>query len=306
MIKRIAAIAGAGLILTACGADRGSVDYVAEPAFDDGIVVTGSRLVSSEFGSVEPVQLVGGVQDGQAEAPEDENPGFLAYAYGMAVETPSDNLEALFQLHRQVCEDAGPNVCQIINAQVSTQSADRSSGQLSLRATPAWLTEFRARISEDAEAAGGRLLSETTSAEDLSAPILDTRARLTGQTALRDRLILLLETDEASVEELIRVERELARVQTEIESATSRLRYLERRVSMSLLTINYRSEAVPFTPSTTNPITAAINDFLSIASRGLATVIRLTAAILPWLILIIPAFWLIRSRWRRWMAQRHR
>ncbi len=281
-------------------------NYTYEAPGDDGILVTGSRVARSEFSSVSPIQVAAGETAGatsdavdQSEAPEDENPNFLAYSYNMAVEAPAAQINGLFEQHREACLAAGANVCQVINANLSNQVADRVSGRLQIRAFPDWLETFRGTVAADAEAADGRLISETTSAEDLSSPILDTRARLSAQTALRDRLQVLLETEGASVEELIRVERELARVQGDIESATSRLRYLERRVSMSVLAVNYSSEPVPFRSATVNPVVAAFNDFFDIIADGLADVIRVIAAILPWLLLIIPAIYLLRWMWRR-------
>lgn len=249
-------------------------------------------------------RAIAGVRSVDVNPPANPAENFMAYRYQMALEAPADNVAGLFERHQAACEAAGAAVCQIMSASLATQNADRVGGRLQIRATPDWLTEFRAGIEDDAESAGGRLLSETTSAEDLSAPILDIRARLSAQTALRDRLQNLLENEGASVEELVNVERELARVQGDIESATSRLRYLERRVSMSQLAIQYTSTAVPIRRSTMNPVASAFNDFIGIAAEGLGAVIRTIAAILPWLILIIPALWFLRRTWRRRVARR--
>lgn len=305
------AVLGTALLLAACSNES---SQQTEPGYsssaNDRVVVTGSRVGRSELSSVSPIETVSAEQSrdrgqfDEAGAPDDGNPNFMAYSYSTSLEAPSENIPALFEQHQQACVDAGPSVCQVISANLANQVASQVGGRLHFRAQPAWLEEFRSGLQADTEAAGGRILLENTSSEDLSSPILDTRARLTAQTSLRDRLQALLETEGASVEELVQIERELARVQGEIESATSQLRYLERRVNMSAMTLQYRSIAVPYTQSTTNPIISAINDFLGIASDGLGMVIRLIAGILPWLIIIIPGLWFLRSRWRRWMAQR--
>lgn len=298
------------LALAACEGQSGYGDGASPPEMEEGeaLMVTGSRMSRDDVASYSPVEAASGEfsQDEQNEraASTDNPPNFMAYSYQMALEAPADNVAGLFEHHQAACEAAGPAVCQVMSASLATQNADRVGGRLQIRATPDWLTEFRSGIEDDAESAGGRLLSETTSAEDLSAPILDIRARLTAQTALRDRLQDLLENEGASVEDLVHVERELARVQGDIESATSRLRYLERRVSMSQLAIQYASTAVPIRRTTINPVIAAFNDFFDILARGLGMVIRTIAAILPWLIVIIPVVWFLRRTWRRRMARK--
>lgn len=254
--------------------------------------------------SIYGTEAMAGVETVGANAPADPAENFMAYSYQMALEAPAENVGGLFETHQAACDAAGSNVCQIISANVSNRRADSVNARLEIRATPDWLASFRQDIESDARDSGGRIVSETTSAQDLSANILDLRARLTAQTALRDRLQNLLENEGASVEELVNVERELARVQGVIESAASRLRYLERRVSMSQLAIQYASTAVPIRRSTMNPVASAFNDFIGIAAEGLGAVIRTIAAILPWLILIIPALWFLRRTWRRRVARR--
>jgi hypothetical protein len=260
---------------------------------------------ATDAASVYGPNAIAGVETVDDSAPADPAENFMAYSYQMALEAPAEHVGGLFEMHQAACDAAGSNVCQIISANVSNRRADSVNARLEIRATPDWLASFRQDIESDARDSGGRIVSETTSAQDLSANILDLRARLAAQTALRDRLQNLLENEGASVEELVNVERELARVQGVIESAASRLRYLERRVSMSQLAIQYTSTAVPIRRSTMNPVASAFNDFIGIAAEGLGAVIRTIAAILPWLILIIPLVWYLRRLWRRRSARKN-
>jgi hypothetical protein len=291
------------LALVACEQDTASAPSTNEHTTFG--IFDGTQRNLSDFADISeaqydraPVQT----ENGQASSSE----SFMAYSYQMALEAPAEQVGGLFEIHQAACEAAGPETCQIMSASLANQRADRVTGRLEVRALPDWLAEFRSGIENDTEEAGGRILSENTSAEDLSSPILDVRARLSAQISLRDRLQNLLENEGASVEELVNVERELARVQGDIESATSRLRYLERRVSMSQLGLQYTSIAVPIRRSTMNPVSAAFNDFVGITAAGLGAVIRTIAGILPWLILIIPAIWLLRVLWRRRQAKKAR
>lgn len=142
------------------------------------------------------------------------------------------------------------------------------------------------------------------SSENLTRQILDTDARLKAQITLRDRLQGLLATRNAELNDLLALERELARVQGQIESATTTLNVLRKRVSMSVVDIHYQSQSVAVSQSALAPIGRALKNFVGGFARGLAAVINFLAAALPWLLLVIlPAFWLIRRWWRRRSAQ---
>jgi glycine cleavage system regulatory protein len=276
---------------------------------EDSIVVTGSRVDRAELVAEAPLQDIdaeagteAGIADpgnGEQIAPET----YLAYRYAYGLRAPAEAVRPLVQQHQQACEAAGPSLCQIVNSNVTEAGSDRVSARLVIRAEPGWLTTFREGLEADAENAGGEVTSSSQSAEDLTRPILDTQARLDAQIQLRERLTGLLDRQGANIEELIRVERELARVNGDIESATAQLRAMRARVSMSIADLTYQSEIRPISQSTVNPVAEAFRDFAGIVLGGLAVMVRLIAGILPWLILIIPAVWLL-ARWRRSVNRR--
>ena len=115
---------------------------------------------------------------------------------------------------------------------------------------------------------------------------------------MRTRLENLLETRNAKLPDLLSLERELARVQQQIESATTTLNVLRKRVSMSEVNINYQTKRKAVTPTSVSPIGRAFKAFTSDFSYAMANVIGFIAAVLPWLILIIPGLWLLRRWWR--------
>lgn len=278
---------------------------------EDSIVVTGSRVDRASFAANEPMGVIdeeGGTGAGISE-PGNGNPSepqaetYLAYRYAYGLRAPAEAVRLLVQQHQQACEAAGPSLCQIVNSNVTEAGSDRVSARLVIRAEPGWLTTFREGLEADAENAGGEVTSSSQSAEDLTRPILDTQARLDAQIQLRERLTGLLDRQGANIEELIRVERELARVNGDIESATAQLRAMRARVSMSIADLTYQSEIRPISRSTVNPVGEAVRDFAGIVLGGLAVMIRLIAGILPWLILIIPAVWLL-ARWHRSVNRR--
>ena len=95
----------------------------------------------------------------------------------------------------------------------------------------------------DSAAVLGRVGKRTVSAEDVTDRVVDTEARLSVLRASRDRLKLLMDRA-ASVSDVVTVERELARVQAEIESLEARLNALRGYVTLSELSVRIERRIV--------------------------------------------------------------
>lgn len=223
---------------------------------------------------------------------------YLAYSYAMGLEIPSQRLSDVMDAHIQACTGAGPRLCQLVGSNKSGDPESFMQGYVSLRAEPAWLATFRNGIAAQVDEAGGRVQSSTTNTEDLTRAIVDTEARLRAQTALRDRLQELLRSRPGRLADLLEVERELARVQGEIDSVQSNLAVMRTRVSMSELTVNYQSAPRPVGSDTFEPLRNAFANFLGIVVAGFAAIITIIAGLIPFAIVIVPIVW-FALRWRR-------
>ncbi len=230
---------------------------------------------------------------------------YLAYAYGIRLELPGDRLIGVMDGHAAACRDAGLRVCQLV---ASTRDGDPVAslrGSLSLRAEPQWLQRFLTSVQSDAIGAAGRVTSQWTSTEDLTRVIVDTEATLRAKRALRDRLQQLLATRPGSLADLLGVERELARVQGEIDSSESNLAATRTRVAMSALTIEYGSTVRGVAGGLFEPLRHAFADFMVAVVESTATLVTVVGALLPWVAVAAMAVWLIirrRRRARRTMA----
>ena len=123
---------------------------------------------------------------------------------------------------------------QVSHAEVN----DDTRAQYTLRVPPAQLAPLM-----DSVAVLGDVDSRTVSAQDVTAAVVDAEARLAALRASRDRLTQLLERA-ASVQDVISVERELARVQGEIESLDARLQAMRGQVALSELDVRIRRKPV--------------------------------------------------------------
>jgi hypothetical protein len=113
------------------------------------------------------------------------------------------------------------------------------SAHLDLRVPAARLDEAL-----DALAALGEERARSVSASDVTAEVADLEATLANQRALRDRLRALLARAQ-KVEEVLQVERELTRLQTEIDAGDARLKRLRTGVALSALALDLERKKKP-------------------------------------------------------------
>jgi hypothetical protein len=84
----------------------------------------------------------------------------------------------------------------------------------------------------------GKVESVNATAEDVGEEFVDVTARVNNAKRLEERLIDLLANRTGRLQDVLSVERELARVREEIERYEGRLRYLKSRVAVSTLSVN--------------------------------------------------------------------
>lgn len=262
-------------------------DYAAAPQTQD------ARASGEVVASDAPA---GGAQAAQ-DTPVPGAP-MLAYIYAVGLEIPARGLRPMMSAHEQACRTAGPRVCQVISSSINAQGDDSVYGNITLRAEPRWLETFRNGLEGQAKSAGGRLREQSVSSEDLTRQIVDTSAHLNARKVLRDRLQQILRTRPGKLSELLETERELARVQGEIDSAESQLAVMRERVNMSLLNLNYASKPTAVTGGAFEPVSDALTEFFSIVMQGIGAIIRLIAIAIPVGLVVVPLGWLF-LRWRR-------
>ena len=192
----------------------------------------------------------------------------------------------MYNRHIEACRSAGPSRCIVTNSNLHKRDEDRVYGNLTLRATEDWITEFNTTLESDIDAAKGEISARNSTAADLTTQIVDTDARLKAQVALRDRLIDLLENRDGELSDLLNIERELARVTGTINSIESNLKALKHRVSMSTFSISYEPKISSLAPSQFEPLSDAFGDFFHNLSVAFGSVITAFAVGLPWMILL--------------------
>jgi type IV secretory pathway VirB2 component (pilin) len=145
----------------------------------------------------------------------------------------------------------------------------------------------------------GKVETVTSTAQDVGEEFVDVTARVTNSRRLEERLISLLANRTGKLDEVLRVERELARVREEIERYEGRLRYLSARIALSTLTITIH-EPAPILGNSPgeNPIAAALRrawkNFIAVVAGSIAAL----GVVIP-LVFLGLAAWLGYRRWKR-------
>jgi hypothetical protein len=145
----------------------------------------------------------------------------------------------------------------------------------------------------------GKVETVNSTAQDVGEEFVDVTARMNNARRLEDRLITLLATRTGKLDEVLRVEHELARVREEIERYQGRLRYLSSRAAISTLTITvHEPVAILGNNPGENPISAALNRAWRNFVALFAGLIASLGVVIP-LALIALAGWMGYRRWKR-------
>lgn len=137
----------------------------------------------------------------------------------------------------------------------------------------------------------GKVEAVNTNVEDVGEEFVDVTARVANAKRLEERLVNLLTTRTGKLEDVLAVERELARVREEIERYEGRIRFLKTRAAVSTLSVTVH-EPAPLLGQTPgdNPILGAIRQawrnfvgFLAWAIASLGVLVPVAAlAVAGW------------------------
>lgn len=142
----------------------------------------------------------------------------------------------------------------------------------------------------------GRLEFVNVSAEDVSEEFVDLTARVANGRRLEQRLVELLRTRTGKLQDVLSVERELARVREEIERLEGRLRYLRTSAQLSTLSVSLHEPLPIVATHGSDPIAEAFRA----AWRNFVGVLTATIASLGYLVPVLAFGWGVLAATRRW------
>jgi len=155
----------------------------------------------------------------------------------------------------------------------------------------------------------GRVTHESLSTTDVSTEYYDIEARLKSARKLESRLLELVGAETNAVKDLLEVERELARVRSQIEQLEGRIRMFDGQVAYSTVTLRISTDPV-YLASAPPTLTEQAWRTAEVSARALVGfgrgLLLVLVALAPWLPLMGLVFWALRRVRRSAWWQRRR
>jgi len=214
---------------------------------------------------------------------------YLAYQHAIHVDTEEHKIAAVYEAAQAACREAASDLCTVLESRISTGRS--ASASLKFRAKPDGIRKLIAVLGKQAE-----VIDQSTTAEDLASPIEDTAKKLKMLNDYRAKLESMLGRANNDVDALIKINRELAQVQSEIEAETGTHAHLMQRVETEILDVSIGSVQ---NRSFWRPIALSAADFGTNLSSGVSIAITGTAYLIPWVFLLGLVAWGGRRLWRR-------
>jgi hypothetical protein len=227
-------------------------------------------------------------------APEQEKR--LAISHSFTVRLPSREIERAQKEHLAICAELG---CTVLTTRLDRSIEGRVSASTSVRISP----DGFAKLIDAFGKAPAEIVSHTQTAEDKTLPFLDVEKRLEVKMALRQRLQeMLADKAKKSPADLVAIEKELAQVQGDIESATAQRDYLKTITETIKVDIFYTGTTAQAGGIDFSPVERSFRNVGVTVISSVATLIAFAAASLPWIPLVILIVWGSRLVHRRWKA----
>lgn len=224
-----------------------------------------------------------------AQASQPVAPGMVIRNGDVSVEV--DSVELAMDRLRQLASALGGYV-----GNVSTHTGEHEvrSATLELKVPAARFDDAMSGM-----APLGKVERSTATAQDVGEEFVDLTARVENARRLEARLVALLAQRTGKLEDVLAVERELARVREEIERYEGRLRYLSSRVATSTVvaTVHEKMPVIAGQPGTNIFVNAFVNmwrNFVRVIAAGIESLgVVIPMAVLGWI------GWMGVRRWRR-------
>lgn len=137
------------------------------------------------------------------------------------------------------------------------------------------------------------VLDENASGQDVSDEYVDLQSQLVNLEATRDRIRKFLD-DAQTVEESLRVNNELSKIEAEIEQVKGRMNYLSNRAAFSTITVTFEPDIPPLPPTPTRTPTPTATpkvwnpaETAESATKALTSIYQMLIELAIWVFIVI-------------------
>jgi len=222
---------------------------------------------------------------------------FIAVRHKLEIVAPESDLSKAWESTVAFC---GTIQCEVISSSITTRVRDSlPSGSISVRVTPEDLKKLFVQVETQ-----GKIVQHTTESEDKTTVVIDTDARIKNLTSFRDSLRTMLARPSASVKDFVEIQRQLTDVQSQLDSETAHRKTLANETEKVSVDIAFRVDESILGVGFFTPIGDALRESGSVLADSVASLITVIVAIIPWLVLVVPACWLLTKFMRKLRRKR--
>jgi hypothetical protein len=218
----------------------------------------------------------------------------VAYTHRYTIESERARLRAVMEAHLAKCAVLD---C-IVLSQSATEETDSTPPGATLMVRVAH--KDKVQFVESLRSGEGRIVRQSTQAEDKTLQVVDIEARIANLTQLRDRLRKLMSDPKAGIKEAVEIERQLAQTQGELDSMQAQRRVLAQQTERELFEIQYQAKRSAIERSIFEPVKDALLGFGRVFMQSVAALISFTAVASVWIALAL----LLIGGLRRWFRLR--
>jgi hypothetical protein len=290
------------LALAACGESeqRSQAGYVAE----DAVAVAPSSAPAPMPPTDGDYKFAAGrVAIGGASGPAQQSGESYVYDHSLVISMASEHIKARFERARDRCQNDAALKCKITNASfrlVGEPDAPLPIANLSVALPHDSVAPFEEgllTLLPGEEKDDVFIRARNTNAQNVTNQVRDIESRLSQLTNYRDRMTELSKRGGAKTDDLIKIEAEISRTQSEIEQIEGQRRDLADRIAKENLSISFEAQST--VADAFQPIREVWQDSLRLLGQSAAAAIGFLVAIIPWIPVVVLGFFGMRWLWRR-------
>ncbi|WP_157778402.1 DUF4349 domain-containing protein [Massilia violaceinigra] len=223
---------------------------------------------------------------------------YIATRHKLLLEAPEADLDKHFDAIQAACVKLA---CVVLRADQNRCGGPYNPAQATLtaRIAPHAFDSFL-----DILLKHGKLRQHQRESEDLTSEVIDVEARIANLTALKTRILELLAKRSGNLEEVLAAEKQLSAIQAELDSIQGKRKALAGQTETTRVEVTLVPQSLAAAGSWAAPVVEAAGESGRVLMSSLATLITVTVAVLPWLLVGLPLFLWLRKLYRKRQVRR--
>jgi hypothetical protein len=239
---------------------------------------------------------------GPAERFAGPNEPAFAYSHSISLVMPRAAIAPRFDRARDLCLHTAASGCELLKASVELRGDDEngySEAVLVVALPHNKVAAFEKSLTEPLpgeSSADVNIRSQLTEAENVQQELTDTDRKLSQLMDYRDRLTALSKRPDVNVGDLIRIEQELSKTQSDLDQTAAQKRDAVERVAREKLTVTFGEPLSDM--GFGNTISRAWHNGFGTLNESSANALEFVISLIPWLPIVAGGFYLLLWGWR--------